>query len=89
MHNLSGVFVQEEPKKEKSEIESAIEIDSGSENEGDDNDKDKDKDNSNNEEINNSEDVTEGYLYKIQGNKMKKIKLKIYLKIIIINNSKI
>ena len=76
------------PKKEKSEIESAIEIDSGSENEGDDNDKDKDKDNSNNEEINNSEDVTEGYLYKIQGNKMKKIFFRLICKDIYYYKSK-
>ena len=63
-------------KKEKSEFESAIEIDSGSENEGDDNNKDL-----NNEEVNNNnEDVTEGYLYKIQGNKMKKIYFKLIYK---------
>ena len=63
-------------KKEKSEFESAIEIDSGSEDEGDDNKKDL-----NNEEVNNNnEDVTEGYLYKIQGNKMKKIYFKLIYK---------
>ena len=61
-------------KKEKNEFKSTKEIDIDSENE-----KDVNKDDLNKEEINN-EDVTEGYLYKIQGNKMKKIYFKLICK---------
>ena len=55
----------------KKELDSAIEIDSASasENENDDNKNDLEK----NDNLSNNNDITEGYLYKAQGNKMKKI----------------
>ena len=61
--------------KEKKECESAIEMDSASENEDNDNKNGLEEDTQNN-----SEDVTEGYLYKIQENKMKKIYFKLICK---------
>ena len=62
--------------KEKKELESAIEMDSASENE-DDNKEDLGGDSI---EDKTNEDITEGYLYKIQGNKMKKIYFKLICK---------
>jgi serine/threonine protein kinase len=63
-------------QKEKKEFESAIEMDSASENE-DDNKSDLGGDDIDNQT---NEDITEGYLYKIQGNKMKKIYFKLICK---------
>ena len=61
--------------KEKKEMESAIEIDSASENE------DNKSDLGEGDDFGNSnEDITEGYLYKIQDNKMKKIYFKLICK---------
>ena len=62
--------------KDKKEYESAIEMDSGSENEDNDNKNDVGGD----DVENTSEEVTEGYLYKIQENKMKKIYFKLICK---------
>ena len=64
------------PKKEKSEFESAIEMDSASENEDNENKNDLGEDDT----ANNNDNITEGYLYKIQGNKMKKIYFKLICK---------
>ena len=64
------------PKKEKSEFESAIEMDSASENEDNENKNDIGED----DISNNNDNITEGYLYKIQGNKMKKIYFKLICK---------
>jgi len=64
------------PKKEKSEFESAIEMDSASENEDNENKNDLGED----DITNNNDNITEGYLYKIQGNKMKKIYFKLICK---------
>jgi Ca2+-binding EF-hand superfamily protein len=64
------------PKKEKSEFESAIEMDSASENEDNENKNDLGED----DIANNNDNITEGYLYKIQGNKMKKIYFKLICK---------
>ena len=62
--------------KDKKEFESAIEMDSASENEDNDN-----KNDLGGKDVqNNSEEVTEGYLYKIQDNKMKKIYFKLICK---------
>ena len=55
----------------KKEIGSAVEIDSASGSENDDNDNNNDLEKDDN--LSNNNDITEGYLYKIQGNKMKKI----------------
>jgi hypothetical protein len=63
-------------KKEKSEFESAIEMDSASENEDNENKNDLGED----DIANNNDNITEGYLYKIQGNKMKKIYFKLICK---------
>ena len=63
--------------KEKSEFESAIEMDSASDNNDDENNK---SDLGGDEPQSSSDDVTEGYLYKIQGNKMKKIYFKLICK---------
>ena len=62
--------------KEKSEFESAIEMDSASENDDGDNKSDQGGDDTKS----NNDNITEGYLYKIQGNKMKKIYFKLICK---------
>ena len=62
--------------KERSEFESGIELDSASENDDTDNKSDLGGDDT---KINN-DNITEGYLYKIQGNKMKKIYFKLICK---------
>ena len=69
--------------KERKEFESAIEMDSASENE------DNKSDFGEGDDIgNNNEDITEGYLYKIQDNKMKKIYFKLICKDLYYYNSK-
>ena len=62
--------------KERSEFESAIEMDSCSENDDGDNKSDLGEDDTKS----NNDNITEGYLYKIQGNKMKKIYFKLICK---------
>ena len=72
VHPFEGRDLQ----REKSICESAIEIDSAS-----DNDDTNSKNDLGEEETNNTnEDVTEGYLYKVQDNKMKKIYFKLICK---------
>ena len=64
--------------KEKSMFESAIDMDSASDN--DDNNNNNKSDVEGDEPQTTSEDITEGYLYKIQENKMKKIYFKLICK---------
>ena len=60
-------FENGELPKVKSELESVIEIDSDYENENNENKSDVEED----DNLNNNNEITEGYLYKSQGNKMK------------------
>ena len=62
-------FENGELPKVKSELESVIELDSDYENENNENKSDVEED----DNLNNNNEITEGYLYKNQGNKMKKI----------------
>ena len=63
--------------KERKEFESALEMDSASENDDDNNKSDLGGEGIQN---NSNEEITDGYLYKIQGNKMKKIYFKLICK---------
>ena len=68
------------PKEKSSMLESNIDFDNSvSDNEDNDGNK-SDLGGDDNDNNNNSENVTEGYLYKIQGNKMKKIYFKLICK---------
>ena len=62
-------FENGELPKVKSELESVIELDSDYENENNENKSDVEED----DNLNNNNEITEDYLYKNQGNKMKKI----------------
>ena len=64
--------------KDKTELESNLEMETVSENE--DNDKNNDVEDDDEVLNNNSDEVTEGYLYKLQENKMKKIYFKLICK---------